>query len=202
MAVVQEVDNPPTSDEDRADFAAVNELALSESANGKKTKVTSIGGAVLPVVLRTTLAPVKVEFDVILDIVCEGGDCTSALAGAAAAAEVVTSEISNSMTDGSFAKNLKESATSLGVESLKNVVVDADTFSSSEPEITESGGGDSPSEVPSAKPSLTPVPSSSSKPSGGDSPTVSPTTPESESESIFEMILQFLADILDFLIPF
>jgi len=173
MAVVQEVDNPPATDEDRVAFAAVNKAALSKTAGGKKVDVLSIGGKPLPVVLRTTLAPVKVDFNVILDIVCEGGDCSAALAGAAAAVEAVTNEIATSMSDGSFAGNLKESATNLGVESLKNVVVDAKSFSSEEPQITQTGGEDHP------------TPES-----------------ESESESFFEKILQFLADILDFLIPF
>jgi len=177
MAVSLNVDNPPTSDEERADFAAVNKEALSASAGNEKVEIVSVGGELLPVVLRTTLAPVKVDFNVILDLECEGGDCTAALAKAAAAADDVTKKISTSMSDGSFAVNLKASADSLGVESLKNVVVDAASFSSEEPVIAETGG-DTPDDS-----------------GGGDSP-------ESESESFFEMILQFLADILDFLIPF
>jgi len=140
MKVILDVENPPTDDAGRSDFAAVAKPALIEASGGKDVEVKGVGGVPVSNVFRTIRAGVKVDFDVLLKIKCDGSDCSSAFDAVADLANDVVSEVSDSMSNGSFAKALVKSANALGVDDLKEVTVDATSFSSEDPVTVSTGG--------------------------------------------------------------
>lgn len=165
------VDEIPTDAAGLRSFAEPIKQTLIDISRGSDVIINSING--VPLVTKASIDGIIVDFDVVLEIVCSGGDCTSALESATDLTNNVVTQVSTSMSDGSFLSELISSATEYGIDTLTTATVDASSFSSGEPAFGVATA--SPSDAPSVQEQL------------------------SMFEALIQLIIDFLSGLLELL---